>query len=91
MRARNENVCIMCGASIPEGRMVCPACMDRYDPDAHKCKFPGGIVVKPDGVNELDPCSYVEVETVYPATVHVMRCKRCGKIEISWERGEADE
>lgn len=22
----NENQCICCGASIPEGRMVCPSC-----------------------------------------------------------------
>lgn len=44
------------------------------------------ISVKPDGVHELDPCVYEEVETVKNATVHVLRCKKCGHVEIEWER-----
>ena len=40
---------------------------------------------KPDGVNELDPCVYQEIETHTNCTVHVMKCKKCGHIEILWE------
>lgn len=56
-----------------------------------KCKHPGGITVKPDGVNELDPCIYEEIECCKNVTVHVMRCRRCGHIEIEWERQEDTE
>ena len=56
-----------------------------------KCCFPPGVIVKPDGVNELDPCVYEEVECYKNVTVHVMRCLRCGHVEISWERQEDTE
>lgn len=46
-----------------------------------KCKFPDGIVIKPDGVNELDPCIYEEIEKYRNVTVIVLRCKKCGHIE----------
>ena len=29
---------------------------------AHKCQWPDGITIKPDGVNELDPCQYKTAE-----------------------------
>lgn len=51
-----------------------------------KCQPPDGVSIKPDGVNELDPCLYDEVETYQNVTVHVLRCRRCGHIEIEWER-----
>lgn len=53
-----------------------------------KCKFPDGITIRPDGVNELDPCVYEEVERYRNVTVSVMRCKHCGHVEISWFRQE---
>lgn len=56
-----------------------------------KCCFPTGVIVKLDGVNELDPCVYEEVECYKNVTVHVMRCLRCGHVEISWERQENTE
>lgn len=50
------------------------------------CKFPNGIVIKPDGVNELDPCVY-ETKKIYTnCVVEVAKCKNCGKISISWCR-----
>lgn len=51
-----------------------------------KCTWGDGITIKPDGVNEIDPCLYEEVETIEHCTVHVMQCVRCGHIEIMWER-----
>ena len=51
-----------------------------------RCQLPEGLTFKPDGVNEVDPCLYEEIETVRHCTVHVMQCVRCGHIEISWER-----
>lgn len=56
-----------------------------------KCKFPDGITIRPDGVNELAPCVYEEVERYRNVTVSVMRCKRCGHVEISWLRQEDTE
>lgn len=56
-----------------------------------RCQFPGGVIIKPDGINELDPCIYEEVECYKNVTVHVMRCRRCGHVEISWERQEDTE
>lgn len=51
-----------------------------------KCSFPDGIVIKPDGINELDPCLYETIETHRNVTVEVRRCKRCGHIDIAWIR-----
>ena len=34
-----------------------------------KCQFPDGVVIKPDGVNVLDPCFYEEIEVVKHCTV----------------------
>ena len=55
------------------------------------CSFGPGISVKPDGVNDLDPCSYDEIETYKNVTVHVLKCKKCGHIEYEWERQENTE
>ena len=52
----------------------------------HKCTFGDGITVKPDGRNELDPCLYQEIETYENVTVHILRCVRCGHIEVEWGR-----
>lgn len=51
-----------------------------------KCTFGPGVSVKPDGVHELDPCVYRTVQVIYNVTVHVNKCKKCGHVEISWER-----
>lgn len=56
-----------------------------------KCEHPGGIIIKPDGVNELDPCIYEDVEKYKNVTVIVSRCIYCGHIEISWVRQEDTE
>lgn len=56
-----------------------------------KCSFPEGITIKPDGIHELDPCVYKEVERYRNVTVAVMRCEKCGHIEISWFRQEDTE
>lgn len=53
-----------------------------------KCEFPGGIVIKPDGINELDPCEYEEIQRFANVTVIVSRCKKCGHIDIGWIRQE---
>lgn len=51
-----------------------------------KCRFPDGVSIKPDGEHEIDPCIYEEVEKYANVTVTVLRCQRCGHIEITWER-----
>ena len=56
----------------------------------NKCSF-GDVVIKPDGENELDPCIYKEIETVENCTVHVLQCKKCGHIEIMWDRVHDDD
>lgn len=55
-----------------------------------KCSF-GGVTFKPDGMNELDPCVYEEIEKYRNVTVTVCRCKKCGHIEIMWERQDDTE
>ncbi len=56
-----------------------------------RCSFPPGVTVRPDGVNELDPCLYDVAERYANVTVTVFRCKRCGHIEIMWDRQEDTE
>lgn len=51
-----------------------------------RCTWGDGITVKPDGVHELDPCEYEVVEAYRNVTVEVLRCRRCGHIEITWHR-----
>ena len=57
---------------------------------ACKCSF-GNITIKPDGVHELDPCIYEDIEMYTNVTVIVSRCKKCGHIEISWMRQDNTE
>lgn len=56
-----------------------------------KCSFGDGIVIKPDGVNELDPCVYEDAEIHTNVTVVVKRCIKCGKVELVWHRQENTE
>ena len=65
--------------------------MARLPMPEKKCRFPEGIVIKPDGVNELDPCVYREVQAFANVTVRVMRCEKCGHEEVSWYRQEDTE
>ncbi len=51
-----------------------------------KCKFPDGVTIKPDGVNELDPCRYDEIAEYRNVTVQVWKCHKCGHIEFMWKR-----
>ena len=51
-----------------------------------KCKFPDGVTVKPDSIHELDPCVYKEIDRYENVTVSILRCKKCGHIEIEWKR-----
>lgn len=56
-----------------------------------KCSFSDGVVIKPDGVNELDPCIYKDIEKYANVTVTIAKCIKCGHIDISWERQEDTE
>jgi hypothetical protein len=57
----------------------------------HKCQFPEGVVVKPDGVNELDPCTYELVEKYRNVTVEVLKCTKCGHVSIAWRKQDNTE
>lgn len=50
---------------------------------APRCQYPEGVTVEIGG-HEVDPCLYVEDEKYENVTVTVLRCKRCGHIEIEW-------
>ena len=56
-----------------------------------KCNFGAGVVIKPDGVNELDACAYELMEKHRNVTVEVLRCQKCGHIEILWHRQDDTE
>ena len=55
---------------------------------SNKCSFGTGITIKPDGVNELDPCTYETIEVHRNVTVIVSKCKKCGSVDVSWIRQE---
>ena len=55
-----------------------------------KCSF-GDITIKPDGINELDPCIYKDIKMYANVTVIVSQCEKCGHIEISWIRQDDTE
>lgn len=50
-----------------------------------KCEYDGGADVTLFGAS-LDPCIYKEVETHHNCTVHVLKCVRCGHVELEWKR-----
>lgn len=56
-----------------------------------KCAFPYGIIIRPDGVHELDPCVYETIEIHRNVTVEILRCKNCGNTEILWSRQKNTE
>lgn len=55
-----------------------------------KCSF-DGVSIRPDGIHELDPCVYEDIEKYANATIIISRCKKCGNIEMSWIRQENTE
>lgn len=55
-----------------------------------ECSF-NPIQIKPDGVHELSPHIFEDVEMYKNVTVIVSRCKHCGKIEIGWLRQDDTE
>ena len=56
-----------------------------------KCTLPKGLVIKPDGVHELAPGLFETEQVLTNCTVEVLRCKHCGKYELSWYRTAATE
>lgn len=56
-----------------------------------KCTHPEGITIKPDGINELDPCVYQTIEKHYDCMVEISQCVKCGNIDISWCRATASD
>ena len=58
---------------------------------AHKCSFPDGMTIKPDGIHSLDPCVYQTTEIYTNVTVEVRRCIKCGNVDIVWIRQEDTE
>ena len=53
---------------------------------AGKCGFGDGVTIKPDGIHELDPCVYETTEIHRNVTVMIGKCRKCGKVDISWMR-----
>lgn len=51
-----------------------------------KCIMPNGVVIKPDGVNELDPCLYETTNIFTNCIVEISKCVRCGNISVTWRR-----
>lgn len=47
----------------------------------HKCCYPNGLVIKPDGQNELDPCIYKDIEMHTNVTVIVSIWSTNGSIK----------
>lgn len=56
-----------------------------------RCSFLSGMKMSLDGVHEVDPCVYEDVEIHTNATVIVSRCKNCGGYSVSWHRTNETE
>lgn len=56
-----------------------------------KCGCGTGVRILPDGVNELDLCNYDLIEVHKNVDVHVLRCSKCGHVEVEWFRTEDTE
>ena len=52
----------------------------------NRCRRFLGMILKPDGIHELDPCRYIETERYENVTVSICRCKRCGHQMLEWRR-----
>lgn len=50
----------------------------------HRCSFPDGYTIKPDGIHDLEPCRYEELERYRNVTISVRRCKVCGNVDLAW-------
>ena len=57
----------------------------------NKCASIEGVIIKPDGIHELDPCIYEEIETHYGCMVKVLKCEKCGNIEVEWFKSDEEE
>ena len=57
----------------------------------HKCEFPKGISIRPDGINELDACHYDLIEKYKNVTVEILKCKKCGHVEVLWRKQDNTE
>lgn len=55
-----------------------------------KCQWPDGVKLVIKG-HEVDPCQYEETEKYTNCIVTILKCKKCGTIEISWEKTEETE
>lgn len=56
-----------------------------------KCEWGKGIKFCPDGIHELDPCVYKDIEEHRNVTVVISKCRKCGNLTISWKRQENTE
>jgi hypothetical protein len=56
-----------------------------------KCSFGDGVVIKPDGVHELEPCIWETIERYKNVTIEVRKCINCGDIEVVWFRQDNTE
>jgi len=84
----SQKPCIYLPRPGEHARINCPL----WTPvEEGKCSLPDGVTIKPDGVNELDPCVYKVEERYANVTVEVRRCVSCGNIDIAWERQENTE
>lgn len=56
-----------------------------------KCSFGDGVVIKPNGVDELDPCIYEDIEMYTNVTVVISKCIKCGHVEVTWMKQDNTE
>lgn len=56
-----------------------------------KCSWGDGLVIKPDGEHELDPCIYRDVELYHNVTIIVSKCVKCGNTIFTWMKQDDTE
>lgn len=54
------------------------------------CKH-NGIVFKPDGIHEAEPCMFELTQKLRNVTVEILTCPKCGNVSIGWYMQEDTE
>ena len=56
-----------------------------------KCKWEDGLIIKPDGEHELDPCIYRDIAIYHNVTIIISKCVKCGHTIFTWVKQDNTE
>ena len=75
--------CKFAGLICDERNMeTCP--IVAVEPDESSVKCESNVKITLDGENYVDPCQYEIIDRRENCVVEVLRCTKCGHIEVFW-------